>query len=265
MWDLSPGEQQVVEIAKAVIKRPRILILDEATASLHRDQVALVFRVVRELAQEGVAVVFVSHRLDEVMQLCTRVTVLRSGKSVATVPIASTTEADLVRLMVGEVAPLAVKNPSLTTDAPVLLEVDGLSGAAVHGVSFNAHRGEVVGLGGLQGQGQSELLLTLFGALKTQSGTVRVDGRRRRIRSSRDAAEAGFALVPGDRGTQGMFAERSVQENISIVSLSDRTRFGAISPRREQAIAQTMVDRLSIKVGTLAHRSRLSPAEISRR
>ena len=250
--DLSPGEQQIIEIAKAVLKRPRILVLDEATASLHRDQVGLVFRVVREICREGAAVVFVSHRIDEIMQLCTRATLLRSGETIAAVPIASTTESELVRLMVGEVATMAAKNTSLSADSSVLLEVSGLGGDVIHDVSFTVRAGEVVGLGGLQGQGQSELLLTLFGAMKAHSGTVLVGGKHHRIRSSRDAAHAGFALVPGDRGTQGMFAQRSIQENVSIVSLADRAwlRF-LISPRRERAAAQEMVERLHMTIGGL--------------
>lgn len=250
--DLSTGEQEVIEIAKAILKRPRILVLDEATASLHRDQVGLVFEIVREICREGTSVVFVSHRLNEIMEICTRATILRSGETVATVPIASTTEANLVRLMVGEIAALAAKNTSLPAGSTVLLEVVGLSGGAIHDVSFTARAGEVVGLGGMQGQGQSELLLTLFGALKAHSGAVRVRGQQRRIRSCRDAAMAGFALVPGDRGTQGMFAQRSIQENISIVSLAARAWLGfVLSPRRERTAAQKMVDRLRITIGAL--------------
>lgn len=252
--DLPPGEQQVVEIAKAVMRRPKILILDEATASLHRDQVRLVFEIVRELCAGGVSVVFVSHRIDEVMDLCTRATILRAGVTVATAEIAETSEQELVQLMVGDVA-ATVKDAtaaSAASEGSDLLTVENLSGGVLDDVSFRVRGGEVLGLGGLQGQGQSELLLTIFGALHARSGAITVAGHTRRIAHPADAARAGIALVPGDRGTQGMFAQRPIQENVSIVSLARRLLAGfVISPARERAAATTMVDRLSIKIGGL--------------
>jgi len=251
--DLPPGEQQIVEIAKAVMRRPRILILDEATASLHRDQVSLVFDVVRRLCAAGVSVAFVSHRIDEVMQLCTRATILRSGRTVASTELAGTSEQELVSLMIGQTrAPEAAAAPRAEKGEP-RLTVTGLSGQNLNNVSLRAHRGEVLGLGGLQGQGQSELLLTIFGALRAREGSITTSsGRGARIRHPRDAARIGIALVPGDRATQGMFAQRSIQENISIVSLARRLMAGvAISARRERAAAASMIDRLSIKIGRL--------------
>lgn len=251
--ELSPGDQQIVEIAKAVLRKPRFLILDEATASLHRDQVALVFQVVRELCQAGTGIVFVSHRLGEIMELCQKATILRGGETVASsVDLTRTSQEDLVKLLVGDLPEATHRERSGNVGAP-LLEVRELCADRVHGVSFTAHAGEVVGLGGLQGQGQSELLLTLFGAQRPHSGTILVAGRERHIHHPRDAADAGVALVPGDRGTQGMFPPRPIQENISVVSLGRRLTAGfAISGKRERDAAQSMVERLAIKIGRLS-------------
>lgn len=249
---LTPGEQQIIEVAKAVLRRPRILVLDEATASLHRDQVKLVFEVVRELCSEGVSVVFVSHRLDEITELCTRATILRSGETVTTVSLKGTSESELVRLMVGDISDASSKRTELDADAPVLLDVVDLSGPRIHGVTLSARSGEVVGLGGLQGQGQSELLLTLFGALRARGGTVMTSGQKRRLKHPHDASRAGLALVPGDRATQGMFAQRPILENLAIVSLARRLVFGfGILKGRERAAAADMVKRLHIKIGRL--------------
>ncbi|NUL49471.1 sugar ABC transporter ATP-binding protein [Cellulosimicrobium funkei] len=247
---LTPSQQQLIEIAKAVLRRPRILILDEATASLHRDQVQVVFDLVRELRDAGCCILFVSHRLDEVMALCDRATILRSGQTVATVDIAETTPEELVRTMVGDVQAAERGHRELPEDAPTLLEVEHLTGSGLDGVSLTARAGEVIGLGGLQGQGQSELLQALFGAVRA-SGTVRVAGRQVRIGSPRQARRHGIALVPGDRGTQGLMAARPIQENLSIASLGLRSVAGALVPARERAAARRMVDALQMRIGGL--------------
>ncbi|WP_210481506.1 sugar ABC transporter ATP-binding protein [Naasia sp. SYSU D00948] len=248
---LSPGQQQLVEIAKAVLRKPRILILDEATASLHRDQVNLVFEIVRELTAAGTCVVFTSHRLEEVRTICDRATILRTGRTVATVTVAETTESELVRVMVGDVAQPERRTATPSTDE-VVLRVRNLSAPGVHGIDLDVHRGEILGLGGLQGQGQSELLLALFGATATPSGEIDVNGRRVTNSSVVRATGNGFALVPGDRGSQGLFMQRSIQENLSIVSLRRRLLAAlGISMRKERTVAEDAVQRLRIKIGGL--------------
>jgi ribose transport system ATP-binding protein len=249
--DLSPGQQQLIEIGKVLLREPRILILDEATASLHRTQVDLLFEIVRELRADGVCVLFVSHRLDEILAICDRATILRAGKDVATVSLAETEPDELVRLMVGEKLAEATKVPSSRRDEPVL-QVEGLRADGLSGISFTAHAGEIIGLGGLQGQGQSELLMTLFGAHPRTGGTITLRGRRLGSYRAAKASRMGFALVPGNRGTQGMFSLRSIQENLSIVSLWRRTmaRVG-ISMRRERSVAREAVEQLAIRIGSL--------------
>ncbi|SDL30084.1 ribose transport system ATP-binding protein [Nonomuraea maritima] len=252
---LGPGEQQIVEVAKALAREPRVLVLDEATASLHKEQVEVLFEVVRELRAAGVLVLFTSHRLDEVFALCDRATVLRNGRTVGTVELAATGEDELVRLMVGDLphpADLAVAPPPAGAGAAVL-EVRGLTTDRLRDVSFTVRGGEVLGLGGLQGQGQSELLLALFGAARITAGEALLDGEPLPLTSPARAARAGIALVPGDRGRQGMFASRPIQENLSLASMHRRAlgRF-ALRASSERRAARTMVDRLQIKLGSPA-------------
>nr|WP_184830293.1 sugar ABC transporter ATP-binding protein [Jiangella mangrovi] len=264
---LGPGERQIVEVAKALARGPRILVLDEATASLHKEQVEVLFDVVRELRADGVLVVFTSHRLDEVFALCDRATVLRNGRTVGTVELAATDEDELVRLMVGDAPHQAPRASGATAAAAVAgdgadrtltpssttLEVRGLTTDRLRDVSFAVRAGEVLGLGGLQGQGQSELLLALFGGAHATGGEAVLDGRPLPLGSPAKAARAGVALVPGDRGRQGMFAVRPIQENLSLASMHRRaTAKVALRAGTERAAAQTMVERLRIKIGSLA-------------
>ncbi len=255
---LSPGEQQIVEVCKAVAREPRILILDEASAALHAAQVQVLFDVVRDLAAEGVLVVFTSHRMDEVYDLCSRATVLRGGETIGEVDLAETGRGELVEMMVGRRtadADTADAPPdrrrAAGDDQPAALEARDLRSGALRGMSFAVRTGEIVGLGGLQGQGQSELLSALYGAQRIRGGEVVVGGAPRRLRSPRHAIAAGIALIPGDRMRDGLFPVRPILENLTLPSMQRRATAGVLSGGRERGAAHQAVDRLSIKLGGL--------------
>jgi ribose transport system ATP-binding protein len=254
---LSPGEQQIVEIGKALAREPDILVLDEATASLYSSQVEVVFSVVRRLREEGVLVIFTSHRLGEIFDICDRATVLRGGEVAGSVEVADTSEQELVELMIG--SPVGVVEAvaqeieeEMVEEQPVVLRVDELTTSGITDVSLEVRAGEVVGLGGLAGQGQSELLAALFGASRVRGGTVELDGTVRRITRPSHAVRSGIALVPGNRGREGLLPVRPILENLTGPSMRRRARAGMLSHRRETAAASRAVQQLSIKIGSLA-------------
>ncbi|MQA96973.1 MAG: ATP-binding cassette domain-containing protein [Streptosporangiales bacterium] len=247
---LDPGERQVVEVCKALVRRPRLLVLDEATASLRQRQVDVLFDVVRELRDEGVLVLFISHRLAEVRGLAARATILRGGRHVATVDVATTAEDELVRLMVGELA--TVPRAASAATEQVRLQVTDLAGPGMNGVSLTVRSGEIVGLGGLQGQGQAELLGTLFGARRRRGGEVEIDGEPVRAPNPAQAIRAGIAYVPGDRGSEGLALRRPILENLALPSLRTRSRGGLLSRRRETRAARATAERLATRYGSLS-------------
>ncbi|QPK80660.1 sugar ABC transporter ATP-binding protein [Schaalia sp. ZJ405] len=249
---LTPGDQQLVEFAKAIARKPRLLILDEATASLRSDQVKLVFTTTRQLADSGLAVIFVSHRMEEIREICQRATILRSGRTITSIDVPSTTNNEIVTLMVGRETNGTIRQaiPTETRNEPAL-EVEHLSAPSFSDISFTAAPGEVIGLGGLQGQGQSELLHALFGSQTATSGRITLNGTSGLPRRPHDGMKRSIALVPGDRDKQGLMGKRSILENLSIVSLRHRLRFRQfISMKRERANANQQIQAMSIKVGS---------------
>jgi len=215
---LPPDEKQIVEILKAYNRKPRLLILDEATASLDNRQVTRLFELVREWKSQGMAVVFVSHRMYEIFNVADRATVLRSGRTVGTSDIRDVTERDLVELMieggvVAEVAGSRVNAPP----GPVRLKVQDLETRSLHGVSLELGQGEILGMGGLRGQGQSDVLRAIFGAIPFK-GKITLDGEQAHFSHPHEAMRKGIALVPGDRGTEGLLYIRSILENMQLPS-----------------------------------------------
>jgi ABC-type sugar transport system ATPase subunit/ribose/xylose/arabinose/galactoside ABC-type transport system permease subunit len=249
--ELSLADQQLVEIAKAFTAHPRLLILDEATSALDSGQVDLLFAALRRLRDKGTAIIFVSHRLEEVFAICDRITVLKNGDYVATVPVAGTTTADLVKLMVGrEMQDIFPAKPAFgdVLAAPVVLSLQSLgSGKRFHDVTFDLHRGEILGLGGLQGQGQRELLAALFGLHPVQ-GTVLLNGEPVTAHSPRAAMRRRFAHVPEDRKTDGLIVQLPAGENLSLPSLDRLDRFGLLNLSRERRLVDGLIDKLHIRL-----------------
>jgi rhamnose transport system ATP-binding protein len=212
---LSMADQQLIEIAKALSLEARVLILDEPTASLSAHEVERLFAIVRQTRDRGVAVLFVSHRLDEVFELCDVATVFRDGRHVVTAPTSSLTTADLIRYMVGRAVTLFPKIEAPTGD--VLLEVEGLGrGEAFRDVSFSVRAGEIVGMAGLVGAGRTEVARVLFGIDRPDSGEVRLSGSPVTLRSASDALRAGIAYVPEDRHQDGLVLDFSIAENVTL-------------------------------------------------
>ncbi|AOS65480.1 sugar ABC transporter ATP-binding protein [Actinoalloteichus hymeniacidonis] len=244
---LSIADQQMVEIAKALSFDVRVLVMDEPTSALSGVEVERLFGVVRALRDAGAAVLFISHRFDEVFDLCDRITVLRDGRWVSCDAIGDLTVDTVIRRMVGrEVSSLFPK-----TEAPlreIALEVEGLSRAGVfHDVDFHVRGGEIVALAGLVGAGRSEVVRAVFGIDRYDSGSVRVAGKPLRPGNPAAAMAAGIALVPEDRRQQGLVMELSVQRNATLTRLWNLARFGWLSGRSEREHATEWSRRLQVK------------------
>jgi ribose transport system ATP-binding protein len=250
--DLPLSRRQMVEIAKALIRKPRILILDEATSALTAADVTKVFAVLKRLRAEGMALLYISHRMHEIAELADECTVFRNGRNVATYRAGTKTDAEVVEMMIGReyshVFPK--KPPPQPAGKPAVIEVRNLSWTdRLRSVSLAARPGEVVGLGGLDGQGQRELLLALFGVLKGVTGDVLVDGKRVSLTSPRQARSkaVGMALIPEDRKTEGLMLPMSVGDNLSFAALDRLSRGWAIDRTAERDAIDRMVQMLQIK------------------
>jgi len=281
--DLPLSRQQMVEIAKALVRNPRLIIMDEATSALTAKDVEHLYRIVRGLRDQGVAVLYISHRMPEISALADICSVFRNGKHIETFPMSSRTTEEIVPMMIGrEVARAYPEKPipsssssnkastpstkSTTTparpyaDTPTrsstpLLELKDLTWYHVlNGISLKLAPGEIVGLGGLDGQGQSELLFALFGVLRGLSGEVYIDGRRITIEHPRQAKsrDIGLALIPQDRQTQGLLLPMSIEDNLVLAASPDLSRFGLIDRAREQAATDEIIGKLRILANDLA-------------
>ena len=254
--DLPLSRRQLVEIAKALGRNPRLLILDEATSALTARDVASVFRVLKQLRAGGLALVFISHRMGEIAELADDCSVFRNGRNVATFPAGTRSDGEVVEMMIGRDYSHAYppKPPPVPAETPPALEVRDLGWPGrLHGLSFAVRPGEVVGLGGLDGQGQRELLLALFGVLRGTTGELRVGGRPVSLASPADAKAArnGIALIPEDRKTEGLMLPMSVRENLSFASLGRVSRGGVIDFGAERRAVDEMVKLLAIKAADL--------------
>ncbi|MFF1254399.1 sugar ABC transporter ATP-binding protein [Pseudarthrobacter sp. NPDC058329] len=244
---LSPVQQTMVAVARALATDARVLILDEPTAALTDLEITDLFAVLRALRDEGVAIIYVSHRLEEVFELCDRLTVMRNGETIITKPVVETTVNEVISTMVGGPAGELFPERSTATNK-VVLNVGSLNGRRVKDVSFQAHAGEVLGIGGLAGSGRSELLRLLAGAQKHTSGTITVaDQLLPHATGVGRALEAGIALVPEERRSQGVILSAPIQDNIAIANLKAVSSLGWVSGKSISNLAQQGLTDLRIK------------------
>ncbi|MDQ0392489.1 ATP-binding cassette domain-containing protein [Labrys monachus] len=244
--DLSVAQRELVAIAAALARRPRVLILDEPTASLSNSEADHLFGIIRGLRESGVTIIYISHYLDEVFDLVDRITVLRDGRLVSTSPVGKTSRQRIIDEIVGRSLSQLYPKEAVPLGAP-LLEVRGLSqGKALRDVSLSIRGGEIFGIAGLMGAGRTELAMALVGALPRSGGDVMLQGKPSRPRSPREAKNAGFALIPEDRRHEGLVTDLSVRENLSLPNIGRFATFGLLDLAREKASALDLVDRLKI-------------------
>ena len=254
--DISVGQQQRVEILKALFRRADILILDEPTAVLTPQEAGELFEILRTLTREGLSIIFISHKLNEVLEIADRVTVLRRGKLIDTLPIGGATEESLARLMVGRDVLLRVDKTAPQLGEP-LLEVDGLSVRDDRGiekvreVSFDVRRGEVVAIAGVDGNGQSELIDALTGLRKIEAGQIRISGREIAHETAREHFEAGFGHIPEDRQHRGLVLDFSIAENMGLHDFRKppSSRHGWLYPKRLVERARLLIKEFDVRGG----------------
>ncbi len=249
--DLPVWQCQIVEILKAMSYKPKVLILDEPTSSLSVNEVKTLFGCIRQLVSDEVIIIFITHRLEELWELVDTCTVLRDGELIGKMEIKSATHSDILKMMFGDVeAKKRTKEISATDE--VVLEVRGLTrGKRFQDVSFDLHRGEILGIAGMLGAGRTELLRSIFGADPFDSGEIWVQGEKITTHSPRKMKSIGFALAPEDRKQQGLNQVMSVKENLTLAALGRLTRHSFISRKKEREFAERQVQDLEIKVSDL--------------
>ncbi|HST63831.1 MAG TPA: sugar ABC transporter ATP-binding protein [Mycobacteriales bacterium] len=247
---LSAAGQQVVSMARALSHHARLIVMDEPSAVLDSGEVANLFRVIRQLTADGVAVVYISHRLDEIREIGDRVTVLKDGRTVAVgLPARTTPTAEVVRLMTGRTVEYAFPRAAAApAGGAEILRVEGLTRPGEFAdVSFTVHSGEIVGLAGLVGSGRSEIVETVYGARKAAAGEVVVDGKRLRPGSVPAAIRAGLGLAPEERKSQGLLLHEPVYRNVSVSSLGRFSRGGFVLSGPELAAAAAVAEQLDVR------------------
>lgn len=246
---LSIAEQQMLEIARAINENARIIIMDEPTASLSSNEVEDLFRQIRRLKENGVAILYISHRMEETFRVCDTVTVLRDGHFIATKNTSDTTDSELIGMMVGR----NIGN-MYSSDRPIggetIMSVKGLSTDKVHDITFDLKKGEILGFSGLVGAGRTEMAMALFGLDKIQSGSVTVDGKTISIRSPQDSIKAGIAMVPEDRKRDGLFLAHSIGTNLTFQVLNEFISKLKVDKNKEKSIIDEYKEKLAIRMAS---------------
>ena len=253
LGDLTVGKQQMVEIAKAVSRDCKLLILDEPTAALTQPEVEELFKIMRDLQQKGIGMIYISHRMDEINRISDRVTVMRDGEYVGTVNTADVTKDDIVKMMVGRVIMGEQKAAStVPADAPVILEVKNLNaGKEVKNVSFNLRKGEILGFAGLMGAGRTEVARALYGADPRQSGEIYLNGKKVKIKTPEQAVRNGICYLSEDRKRYGLMLDKSVTQNTVIASVDDFITAGIINDGKMRSSSAEFNEKLRTKTPSM--------------
>ncbi len=252
--DLTVARQQMVEIAKALSHDSRVLIMDEPTAALNDAEINELFRIVHQLKSQGVGIIYISHKMDELKRIADRVTVMRDGRVIGTVPAAETPVAQIIAMMVGREIDDVRASASPDSSAEVVLKVQGLNrGTVVRDVSFELRRGEILGFAGLMGAGRTEVARAIFGADPIDAGNIEVHGQKARIRSPRDAVRLGIGYLSEDRKHFGLALGLDVETNVAMASMERFTSaLGFVDARQTSDAGERYVEQLGIKTPSLS-------------
>ncbi|MDM5333468.1 sugar ABC transporter ATP-binding protein [Ureibacillus composti] len=245
--DLSVGQQQIIEIAKAIASEAKYIVMDEPTAALTDREIETLFKTVRELKEKGISFVYISHRMEEIFAICDRITILRDGQYIGVRNIPVTTFDEIVEMMVGR--ELGERFPTRQCEIGVTkLEVRNLSvNGLFENISFTVKKGEVLGVAGLMGAGRTEVAQTIFGYRKASNGEVFIDGKKVSIKSPIDAMKYGIGFVTEDRKTQGLVLDFSIQENIALANLEKCSSSGVINKSKQQSMVTKYIEELKIR------------------
>ena len=252
---LGTAHQQIVEVSKSVSKNLELLIMDEPTASLTNAEIKILFQLIKDLKKRGVTIIYISHRLSELFEICDKVTVLRDGQYVATKNIGEVSREQLIAMMVGrELGEHYPRREKSLRDDDVILEVQNLTNDKAFDISFKLRRGEILGFGGLIGAGRTETARMIFGADKMSAGKIFLNGEKVSIKSPKDAIKKGIGLIPEDRKQQGVILGLSIKTNISYSCLDEITKMGIVNLKEEAALTQKLKDDLAIKAPSLSQK-----------
>ena len=250
---LTVAKQQMVEIAKALTYKSKILVMDEPTAALTESEIEELFNIIRKLKKQGVGIIYISHRLDELNQISDRITVMRDGTYVGTKPTNETNLEEIIQMMVGRTVYTEPKSHSTVPEnAPVVLSVKNLCSRDVHNISFELRQGEILGFAGLMGAGRTETARLIFGADPKESGEIEINGNKVQIKTPQDAVRSGIAYLSEDRKRYGLAPDLSVAYNTTLSALDNFSPMGFVNKKKEAETAQQYVELLSIRTPSIS-------------
>lgn len=245
--DLSIGQQQMIEICKALMINAKVIIMDEPTAALTESETKVLFETIKELKEKGVSIIYISHRMEEIFQICDRITVMRDGQFIDTKKIQETSMNDIVKMMIGrEIGERYPKRESKIGEE--ILKVSNLAFKNVfQNISFNVKKGEILGVSGLMGAGRTEIMKSIFGEMPYDKGKVEIEGKEVSIKKPIDAIECGIGFITEDRKDEGLMLEKSIKDNIGLLNFMEISRKGFIKESYENSISEKAIDQFNIK------------------